>query len=103
MSEQRLLKPAEVAEILGIKIKTLYQWKLRRINLPFVKVGKSLRVDQKDLHDFIENQKINPSKLSRPKRPSRPRRIEPEIDLINAVFAATEEEGRLAEEKKGKS
>jgi predicted DNA-binding transcriptional regulator AlpA len=65
MKKQQLLNLKDVSEILCIKLKTLYQWKWMKKNLTFVKVGKSLRVDQKDLHDFIESQKRKPSEYGK--------------------------------------
>ena len=57
--EEKLLNMKQVSEILGIKQKTLYQWKWQNTNLPFVKVGKSLRVSQEDLLRFIQKNKTN--------------------------------------------
>lgn len=42
--EEKLLNVREVSEILGIKPKTLYQWKWMKQNLVFVKIGKSLKI-----------------------------------------------------------
>ena len=53
----RLLSLDETAGILGIKKKTLYQWKWRGKYLSFVKVGKGLRVSEDDLKRFIEGHK----------------------------------------------
>lgn len=59
-NQEKLLNVREAAEILGIKTKTLYQWKWRGKLIPFVKVGKSLRISEKDLLDFIKKQKKFP-------------------------------------------
>ena len=53
----RLLNIKEASKILGIKPKTLYQWKWQKINLCFIKVGGSLRVSNKDLDGFIKKNK----------------------------------------------
>lgn len=58
----RLLSVRQASEILGIKHKTLYQWKWRKLHLPFVKAGKSLRVSEKDLMNFIKKGKRKPEK-----------------------------------------
>ncbi len=55
--KERLLNVNQVAEILGIKSKTLYQWKWLKKHLPFIKVGRSLRVSAKDLNKFINKNK----------------------------------------------
>jgi len=56
----KLLSIKQSAEILGINPKTLYQWKWLKKNLPFIKVGKSLRISEKDLMDFIEKRRKMP-------------------------------------------
>lgn len=60
MKEHRLVDVREAAEILGLKVKTLYQWKWLRRHLPFVKVGKSLKISEKDLMEFIKKGKRFP-------------------------------------------
>ena len=50
----KLLNIKEASKILGIKPKTLYQWKWQKINLCFIKVGRLLRVSKKDLDEFIK-------------------------------------------------
>lgn len=55
--KERLLSLEEVGEVLGIKAGTLYQWKWLKINLRFIKVGRSLRVSEKDLTEFIKKNK----------------------------------------------
>lgn len=62
--KEKLLNVKEVSEILGVKPKTLYEWKYRKQNLPFVKVGKSLKIREQDLLDFIERNTKKPEELS---------------------------------------
>jgi len=57
MKENNLLNVKQASEILGIKPRTLYQWKWQKINLCFIKVGRSLRVSKKDLDGFIKKNK----------------------------------------------
>lgn len=57
MKESNLLNVKQASEILGIKPRTLYQWKWQKINLCFIKVGRSLRVSKKDLDRFIKKNK----------------------------------------------
>lgn len=54
---QRLLNTEEVAKVLNISRRTLYQWAWQKRCLRFVKVGRCLRVDSKDLKVFIEKAK----------------------------------------------
>lgn len=58
MEKDRLLNMKQAARILGVKPKTLYQWKWQRNYLPFVKIGKSLRVSERDLDEFIKKSKV---------------------------------------------
>jgi len=62
--KEKLLSVQQVSEILGVKPKTLYEWKYRKQNLPFVKVGKSLKIREQDLFDFIQKNTKKPEKLS---------------------------------------
>ena len=61
--EEKLLNVEQISDILGIKPKTLYQWKWLKIHLPFVNVGKSLRVSERDLKKFIEDNKVEPGEI----------------------------------------
>ncbi len=45
---QRLLTPEEVAEFLGIKVETIYQWKFYG-KIKFVKIGNRLRFREEDI------------------------------------------------------
>jgi len=58
IEKERLLRVKEIAKILGIKPATIYQWSWLKRHLPFVKIGKSLRVSEKDLAEFIEKRKM---------------------------------------------
>lgn len=60
----KLLTLAEVASILGLQKKTLYQWRWRHKNMPFVKIGRVIRVREKDLLAFIDRQTTQPTKES---------------------------------------
>ena len=51
MNEQRLLKPEEAAEILGVSILTLYGWTSAR-RIPFRKAGRLLRFDRAELENW---------------------------------------------------
>jgi predicted DNA-binding transcriptional regulator AlpA len=51
----RLLKPQEVADILGVPVATLYGWRYRRIGPNGLKVGRHLRYRAEDVERFISN------------------------------------------------
>lgn len=63
MKENKLLNVKQASQILGIQPKTLYQWRWKRLHLPFVKVGKALRISERDLMDFIEKKKRKPEEV----------------------------------------
>jgi excisionase family DNA binding protein len=56
----RLLNVREAALYLGTTPKTLYTLAWRR-DIVFVKIGRSLRFDMKDLEKMIEDAKIRPN------------------------------------------
>lgn len=62
--KEKLLNVREAAEILGVKPKTLYQWKWMKQHLVFVKIGKSLKIRERDLLDFIEKNRKKPEEAS---------------------------------------
>jgi len=50
-----LLTPAEAANILRVKLNTLYTWAYRR-QIPSLKVGKLLRFRRQDLETWLKAQ-----------------------------------------------
>ena len=55
---QRLLKPTEVAALLGVTVATLEVWRCtNRYPLPYVKVGRSVRYEAGDVETFISKRK----------------------------------------------
>jgi excisionase family DNA binding protein len=57
--ETRLLNVREAAKYLGTTEKTLYS-KVWRREIPFVKLGRSVRFDIRDLDAMIEANKLRP-------------------------------------------
>jgi excisionase family DNA binding protein len=55
--EVRLLNIKEAARFLGTTDKTLYT-KIWRREIPFIKIGRSVRFDVKDLEALIERSRI---------------------------------------------
>lgn len=51
-----LLSPQECAERLGVSTSTLDAWRVKRINLPFVKIGKLVKYKASDIRAFIDAQ-----------------------------------------------
>lgn len=55
MSPNDLLTPREVAEALGVSVRTLAVWRCeRRYDLRYVKVGACVRYRRSDLERFLE-------------------------------------------------
>lgn len=53
---QKLLTPTETAHLLGVSVDTLAVWRCKkRYNLPYVKVGRSVKYREADVQKFIES------------------------------------------------
>ncbi|MFH8662626.1 helix-turn-helix domain-containing protein [Streptomyces afghaniensis] len=51
---ERYLTPADVAELLGVPVETLYQWRRKRIGPPAFRVGRHLRYDPVRLRQWVD-------------------------------------------------
>lgn len=49
----KLLRPEDVAEMLGVKKSTVYQWSHRGY-IPHIKLGKLLRFDEEAVIEWLE-------------------------------------------------
>jgi len=58
ISMKRLLRPNEVADILGVPITTLYRWRHHQSGPRALKVGKHLRYRPEDVEEFILDRAI---------------------------------------------
>jgi excisionase family DNA binding protein len=58
--EARLMTVREAAQYLAVPVATLYTRVWRR-EIPFVKLGRSLRFDLRDLDELIEKSKVQPN------------------------------------------
>ncbi|CTQ56846.1 DNA binding domain, excisionase family [Roseibium album] len=50
----RLLNEKEVAEILGISVRTLQSWRVKGGELKFIRLGRAVRYRQCDLDEFVQ-------------------------------------------------
>ena len=51
----KLLSPQQTAEILGVKVTTLCNWRHnKRYNLPYVKIGSKIKYPEDGIIAFIE-------------------------------------------------
>jgi predicted DNA-binding transcriptional regulator AlpA len=53
----RLMRPEEVAERLGVAKATLYSWRLRRQGPPSVKIEGALRYSETALGSWVEDRR----------------------------------------------
>ena len=51
----RYLTPEDVAELLGVPVQTLYQWRRKRTGPPAFRVGRHLRYDPAQIHIWVAN------------------------------------------------
>jgi predicted DNA-binding transcriptional regulator AlpA len=58
MSQQVLLNPKQVAERLGLSVKTLSDWRYKRIGPPVTKIGKFPKYAENLLEQWIEQQTV---------------------------------------------
>lgn len=54
----KFLTSKQTSEILGIKEKTLAEWRYQGKNLSYTKIGKQIFYDPDDLKKFIDSKKI---------------------------------------------
>jgi len=58
---RKYLDTVEAAQFLGVAPQTLTVWRCtKRYNLPYVKVGGSVRYEESDLIAFMESRKVHP-------------------------------------------
>ena len=50
---EKLLTPTQLADILGVRIGTVYSWLSRGINIPHVKIAGTVRFREKAVVDWI--------------------------------------------------
>ena len=59
-----LLSEQEVAEELGLAVTTLRRWRWARRGLPFLKIGRAVRYDPKDVAALRANGRKEPFKAA---------------------------------------
>ncbi|MFJ8658856.1 helix-turn-helix transcriptional regulator [Streptomyces sp. NPDC093795] len=52
----RYLTPVDVAELLGVPIETIYQWRRKRIGPRGFRVGRHVRFDPTDVQTWVQAQ-----------------------------------------------
>lgn len=56
---QPLMNISETSKFLGVSSGTLYVWVCQK-RIPYVKIGRLTKFDQKDLSTWIEQRKVKP-------------------------------------------
>ncbi len=56
-----LLTAEEVAEITGLSIDTLAQWRSQKRGIPYLKIGRAVRYDPSDVQQYLEGCKVSVS------------------------------------------
>lgn len=51
----RLVTERDASECLGVSVRTLQKWRLQGDSPRFVKLGRAVRYDGKDLEEYIES------------------------------------------------
>jgi len=56
-----LLKPEEVANLTGLSLETLAQWRSQKRGIPYLKVGRAVRYDPTDVQAYLEGCRVSVS------------------------------------------
>jgi len=60
---QKLLKPQEIADLLGVQLSTIYQW-THEGYIPYIKVGRFVRFRESDVEQWLEK-RLNQGRINR--------------------------------------
>ncbi len=58
--EREFLSKRQVAEMLNLSIFTIDSWVSQRREIPFIKMGRNVRFDIRDVRAWLEKRKFNP-------------------------------------------
>ncbi len=59
MTDHQLLSPEQVSSVTGLSVETLAQWRSRKQHLPYLKVGRRVRYDPKDVEAYLERCRVS--------------------------------------------
>lgn len=62
-TEQPLMSPSQVAELLNCKTSTVYAW-AKRGEIPCYKIGGLLRFDPAEISEWVKGARVNPVAVS---------------------------------------
>jgi len=61
LSNTRLLTAEEVANLTGLSVETLAQWRSQRRGIPYLKIGRTVRYDPADVQTYLEGCRVSVS------------------------------------------
>ena len=61
MDSKRLLSAEDVAGMTGLSLDTLAQWRSQRRGIPYLKIGRVVRYDPSEIHDYLEGCRVSVS------------------------------------------
>jgi excisionase family DNA binding protein len=56
-----LLKAEEVANLTGLSVETLAQWRSQKRGIPYLKIGRAVRYDSADVQTYLEGCRVSVS------------------------------------------
>ena len=59
--KEALLTPEAVAELTGLPVGTLAQWRSQRREIRYLKIGRTVRYDPADVQAYLEGCKVSVS------------------------------------------
>ena len=57
-SERRLFTAQEVAELTGVPVSTLSQWRYRGQGIPYLRMGRLVRYDAADVESYLQRCRV---------------------------------------------
>ena len=61
LNSKKLLTPPEVADLTGLSLDTLAQWRSQRRGIPYLKIGRVVRYDPDDVQTYLEGCRVSVS------------------------------------------
>ena len=50
---EKYLNPSQLAELLGVRLGTIYSWLSRGVDVPYVRIGGTVRFREKAVMDWL--------------------------------------------------
>jgi excisionase family DNA binding protein len=60
-----LLTPEQVADLTGLAIETLAQWRSQKRGIPYLKIGRAVRYDPADVQRYLAGCRVSVSEHER--------------------------------------